>query len=174
MLEDGFVISRSNFLRNEVMNGEKEQHDKGENKTRILVIEDHAIVCQGLTLVINREPDLVVSANAGNADEALEVVEKQQVDLAMVDISLKGANGSQIAEKIKLKCPNLPVLILSMRNEALYSKHALRARAKEYVVNKEATEQIIKALRYVQSLLRSQIFGFTVCVKIEGSVGDDY
>ncbi len=129
------------------MNKKKEQHKKSENKTRILVVDDHAVVRQGLTLLINQEPDLIVSAEAENAEQALEAIEKQQVDLAIVDISLEGMNGIQLTEKIKSKHLHLPVLILTMHDEALYAKRAFRAGAEGYITKHEAAETIITAIR---------------------------
>jgi len=98
-----------------------------ENKTKILIVDDHSIVRKGLIQLINEEPDLVVCAEAENATQALEAIEKKQVDLAIVDISLDGTNGIQLTEKIKSQRPHLPVLILTMHDETLYAKRAFQA-----------------------------------------------
>ncbi len=131
------------------MNEKKEQHDKGENKVRILIVDDHPIVRQGLTQLINQEPDLVVCAEVENAAQALDVIEKQQIDLAIVDISMEGTTGIQLTEKLKLRCPNLPVLILTMYDDPVYFKRALRAGAKGGVTKREAAQNIITAIRTV-------------------------
>ncbi len=128
-----------------------EKQEKSENKTRILVVDDHPVVRQGLIQLINHESDLVVFAEAENAAQALEVLEKESVDIAVVDISLNGTNGIQLTEKIKSKYLDLPVLILTIHDEALYAKRALEAGAKGYVNKREAAETIITAIRLVLS-----------------------
>ncbi|MHC4605138.1 MAG: response regulator [Planctomycetota bacterium] len=124
------------------MKKRKEHHDK----SRILIVDDHTVVRQGLTLLINQEPDLVVCAEAENTTQALEIIEKQQVDLAIVDISLDGPNGIQLTERIKSKHPHLPVLVLTMHDEELYIKRAFQAGARGYITKHEAAETIITAI----------------------------
>ena len=133
------------------MNEKREQHEKSESKTRILIVDDHPVVRQGLIQLINHESDLVVSAEAENAAQALEVLEKESVDIAVVDISLNGTNGIQLTEKIKSKYPDLPVLILTIHDEAVYAQRALEAGAKGYVNKREAAETVISAIRLVLS-----------------------
>ncbi len=133
------------------MNEKKEQHEKSESKTRILIVDDHSIVRKGLIQLINEELDLVVCAEAENATGALEAIEKKQIDLAIVDISLDGINGIQLTEKIKSQRPHLPVLILTMHDEALYAKRAFQAGAEGYVTKQEAAETIITAIRLMLS-----------------------
>ena len=101
--------------------------------------------------MINQEPDLVVCAEAENAAEALKVVEEKQVDLAIIDISLDGTNGIQLTERIKSQYPNMPVLVLTMHDEALYVKRAFQAGAKGYVTKHEAADTIITAIRLMLS-----------------------
>jgi DNA-binding NarL/FixJ family response regulator len=131
------------------MNKRKEHH--GKRKSRILIVDDHAVVRQGLRLLINQEPDLVVCADAENAAEALEAIEKQRVDLAIIDISLDGPNGIQLTERIKSQHPNLPVLVLTMHDEELYVKRAFQAGAKGYVTKHEAAGTVITAIRLMLS-----------------------
>lgn len=146
----------------------KEQYTTSEDKTRILIVNGHPAVRQGLVQLINQEADLRVCVEAGSANQALDAVKKQQIDMAIVDISLEKTNSVHAAEKIRLQCPNLPVLVLSMHNEILHDRSTLEAGAGEYIVDQEATKQILKAIRYIQTLLRCQVFGFTVLVKVEG------
>ena len=133
------------------MNEKKEPHEKSESKTRILMVDDHPVVRQGLIQLINHEPELVVSAEAENAAQALEVLEKESVDIAVVDISLNGTNGIQLTGIIKSKYPGLPVLILTIHDESLYAKRALEAGAKGYVNKCEAADTIITAIHSVLS-----------------------
>jgi DNA-binding NarL/FixJ family response regulator len=131
------------------MKKRKDYHDTG--KSRILIVDDHTVVRQGLMLLINQEPDLVVCAEAENATEALKIIEEQQVDLAIVDISLDGTNGIQLTERIKSQYPTIPVLVLTMHDEALYVKRAFQAGAKGYVTKHEAADTIIAAIRLMLS-----------------------
>ncbi len=133
------------------MTNKKKEQVNSKDKTRILVVDDHPVVRKGLTLLINSESDLMVCAEAENAAQALEVLEKESVDIAVVDISLNGTNGIQLTEKIKSKYPDLPVLILTIHDEAVYAKHALEAGAKGYVNKREAAETVIAAIRLVLS-----------------------
>jgi DNA-binding NarL/FixJ family response regulator len=109
---------------------QEEQHNSIESKARILVVDDHAIVREGLAMLINQEPDLVACAKTENAEDALDVLETEQIDLAIVDISLEGRNGLQLTEQIKSRYPQLPVLILTMHGEAIYAKRAFQAGAR--------------------------------------------
>lgn len=131
------------------MNQAKVQHNSSKNKTRILVVDDHAIMRQGLINLINQESDLVACAEAKNAEQALDAIEKQQIDLAIVDISLEGVSGLELTERMKLRCPNLIILIFSMHDELLYVQRALRAGAAGYVAKYETAEKIITAIRQV-------------------------
>jgi DNA-binding NarL/FixJ family response regulator len=149
----------------EIMNDKEEPYTTSGNKIRIMIVDGRPTVCQGLMQFINEQSGIGFCIGTENANQVLDAIRKQQVDLAIVDISLKNTNGVQLAEKIKLQCPNLPVLKLKMHDEALFAKRGTRAGAREYVISNEATEQIIKAVRYIQSLLRSQIFGFSILVK---------
>jgi len=127
------------------------QYDPSENKTGILVVDDHAIVRQGLMKLIHQESDLVVCAEADNASQALDALEKQQIDLAIVDISLEGTNGLELTKRMKLRHPNVIVLILSMYDGLLYAQRSLQAGAAGYVAKHEAAEKIIAAIRTVLS-----------------------
>jgi two-component system NarL family response regulator len=94
------------------MNKKKEQHDKGENKNRILLVDDDPVVRQELIGLINQAPDFVVCAEAENVGQALTAVENNQVDLAIVATSMEGTTYGQVVEKIKLQRPKLPVLTI--------------------------------------------------------------
>lgn len=133
------------------MADKNEQQREDEHRTRILIVDDHPIVRRGLVQLINQESDLVVCAEAEDANQALQAIEKQQVDLAIVDISLDGTDGIQLTEKIKLKYPRLPVLILTMHDELHHAQRALRAGARGYITKHEAAETIITAIRLILS-----------------------
>jgi len=150
------------------MADKRKQYSSNKDKTRILLVDDYPLMRKGLKLLINHEPDLVVCAQANNARQVSETIEKGHVDvdLAIVDISPVERN-IQLAERIKLQCPNLPVLVLSVSDEAIYLNHTLQPKAKKSVISRQATEQITKAIHYIQTLIKNHIFGFTVLVKVE-------
>ena len=152
-----------------MINYNKRQPESTRNKATTLIVDGHPVIRQALTRLVNQELDLGVCAEAEDANQALDAIEKQQFDFAVVDISEGSKANIQLAEAIKLQCPDLPILILSMHNEALYSKGTSFQQGPRDVENQDVIEQIIEAIRYVQSLLRSRVFGFTVSVKIERS-----
>jgi DNA-binding NarL/FixJ family response regulator len=129
------------------MDQQTSQTQPTNKKSRILVVDDHAIVREGLALLINQEQDLEVCATAANADDALELIKENDIDLAVVDISLDGTSGLQLTERMKLYNPHLPVLILTMHDEELYAKRAFRAGARGFVTKHEASQTIITAIR---------------------------
>jgi DNA-binding NarL/FixJ family response regulator len=158
-------MKNRNFEITEAVNSGKEQNMASQNKTTILIVSDNSIIQQELSNLINREADLEICIEAKCTDQAKGTIEKQQADLAIIDIS---------SNTTRFQYSNIPVIVLSMHNEDSHTKHTLPAETKEYFADKKATEQIIKAIRYVQSLLRSQIFGFTLAVNLERSPRNDH
>jgi DNA-binding NarL/FixJ family response regulator len=120
-----------------------------EKKTKIMVVDDHPIVCQGLAQLINQEHDMVFAGEAGDVNEAIQGIEKIKPDLAIVDISLKGTSGIELTKNILTRYPKILVLIISMYDESLYVERALRAGAKGYLMKQEATDHVITAIRKV-------------------------
>src|ERR1700720_4473717 len=120
-------------------------------KRRILVVDDHPIVRQGLALLINREPDLLVCGEAEEAMGAVHVLNSAHPDVLIVDISLNGPDGLDLLKNIRTTHPTLPVLILSMHDESLYAERALRAGANGYIMKQEATEKVLIAVRRILS-----------------------
>src|SRR6202521_2481153 len=118
-------------------------------KKRILVVDDHPIVRQGLSLLINQEPDLVVCGEAEEATGAMHVLASAQPDVLIVDISLTGPDGLDLLKNIRITHPTLPVLILSMHDESIYAERALRAGANGYIMKQEATEKVLVAVRRI-------------------------
>jgi DNA-binding NarL/FixJ family response regulator len=120
-------------------------------KKRIMVVDDHPIVRQGLALLINRESDLVVCGEAEDAMGAMHVVASARPDVLIVDISLNGPDGLDLLKHIRTTHPDLPVLVLSMHDESIYAERALRAGANGYIMKQEATEKVLVALRRILS-----------------------
>jgi DNA-binding NarL/FixJ family response regulator len=118
-------------------------------KTRILLVDDHPLVREWLTTLINQQPDLVVCGEAEDGPQALSAITPTQPDLAVVDLSLKGGSGLDLIKDLKELHPALLVLVLSMHDEALYAERVLRAGARGYIMKREVTGQIITAIRRV-------------------------
>lgn len=131
-----------------------------ENKARILIVDDHSIVRKGLIQLINHESDMVVCGEAENAAKAVVILQREHVDMAIVDISLDGTDGLKLTEKIKLRYPSLGVLILSMHDELFYVKRAFHVGASGYLAKHNAAEKIITAIRQI---LRGEIY---ICDRI--------
>lgn len=129
---------------------------KSRNKTvRIIIVDDHPIVRQGLAELINHEDDLEVCGDAEDSYEAIKVIRELKPDLAIVDISLKQTSGIELLKDIKVQFPDLSVLVLSMHDEALFAERALRAGAKGYIMKQQATDNVITAIR---KILDGQIY----------------
>jgi DNA-binding NarL/FixJ family response regulator len=117
----------------------------------VFVVDDHPIVRQGLTLLINRESDLAVCGEAEEMHSALRAIQEVKPDILIVDISLNGPDGLELLKNIRMTSPRLPVLILSMHDESIYAERALRAGANGYIMKQEATEKVLVALRRILS-----------------------
>src|SRR5262245_40111343 len=115
-------------------------------KRRVLLVDDHPIVRQGLVELINRQKNLVVCGETGSGREAPELARRLEPDLAVIDVSLKDASGIQLLKTLKLRRPQLPMLVLSMHEEGLYAERALRAGAMGYIMKQEASDMILKAI----------------------------
>ena len=118
-------------------------------KCRVLLVDDHPIVRQGLALLIDREPDLSVCGEAEGAHAAFHAIKTLRPDLVVLDISLSGPDGLDVLKEIRVKTENLPVLILSMHDESIYAERAMRAGANGYIMKQEATERVLVAIRRI-------------------------
>ncbi len=116
---------------------------------RLLIVDDHPLFRKGLEELIHSDANFAVCGEADNAAEAMEVIRKLNPDMAIVDLSLPGANGIELIKNIRAEFPSLPVLVLSMHDESLYALRALRAGADGYVMKHEAMANVIQAIREV-------------------------
>ncbi len=118
-------------------------------KRRIFLVDDHPLVCEGLTIMINRQSDLIVCGEAGSAPEALQAIEMLRPDAALVDLTLASGSGLELLKDLRACCPDTVLVVLSMHDEATYAERALRAGARGYVMKREVTKKVITALRQV-------------------------
>jgi DNA-binding NarL/FixJ family response regulator len=123
---------------------------KGPSKLkRILIVDDHPMVREGLALKIRTQSDLQVCGEAEDIPEAMALVKTTKPDLAIIDLSLKSGNGIDLIKRIKTYDDSIPILVFSMFQENLYAERALRAGARGYVHKGRASREIIDGIRAV-------------------------
>ncbi|HEV3028163.1 MAG TPA: response regulator transcription factor [Planctomycetota bacterium] len=118
---------------------------KGSRKKKVLLVEDHPIVRQGLAEVINRTRELAVCGEASTVKEALRVIPELKPELAIVDLSLGEESGLAFIKDLQVRHPELPVLVLSMHEESFYAERVLRAGAKGYIMKREPVGELRSA-----------------------------
>ena len=116
---------------------------------RIFLVDDHPLVREGLTNLINRQDDLMVCGEAEDSARAIAGIAKTQPDVAIIDISLKNESGLELVKNLGNQFPLVALIVLSMHDEALYAERALRAGARGYVMKRETTKSVHTAIRRV-------------------------
>jgi DNA-binding NarL/FixJ family response regulator len=122
---------------------------------RILIVDDHPMMRQGLAQLISSEPDLAVCQEADTAGQALDLVAARKPDLVLLDISLPDRNGLELIKDIHVFCPEVLILVVSMHDETLYAERVLRAGARGYIMKQEGGKKLMAAIRQV---LNGQIY----------------
>jgi DNA-binding NarL/FixJ family response regulator len=117
----------------------------------VLLVEDHPMFRERLALMIEKRGDMAVCGEADNVNDALELAERLRPDIAIVDITLRGKNGLEFLKDIKARGLELPVLVLSMHDEAIYAERVLRAGALGYITKYEASSEVMAAIEVVLS-----------------------
>ena len=126
-----------------------EEHVETGRKIQILIVDDHPVVRDGLTTVLNHEQDFHVCGQTDDAPEALQAIAELNPDIAIVDISLKSSDGIELTKTIKARYPKLFVIVLSIHDELVYAERVLLAGAKAYLMKDAISENIVKAIRTV-------------------------
>lgn len=117
----------------------------------IVVVDDHPLMRKGLVMSINEEPDFNVTGQADDAESGLDLIEKLDPDLVMVDISLPGMSGLELVKHLHAIKPEMKILVVSRHDESLYAERAIRAGARGYVMKLEAGEVMVKAIRRIMN-----------------------
>ena len=132
--------------------------------TRVMVVDDHAVLRDGLKLLLNQSPGLRVTAEASSGTEALELLSKATVDVAIVDLSMPEMNGIELTQQIRTRWPDTQVVILSMHGSPEFVHRALRAGAVGYVLKESAASDLLEAVkaalakvRYLSPALRENL-----------------
>jgi DNA-binding NarL/FixJ family response regulator len=120
-----------------------------KNRKRIFLVDDHPLVREWLTNLINQQPDLVVCGETEAAPQALQAIARLKLDVAIIDISLKDSSGIDLIKNLKEANNSLRILVLSMHDEMHYAERALRAGASGYVMKRETTRKVVEAIRRI-------------------------
>jgi len=124
-------------------------------KRRIFIVDDHPMVREWLTKLINEQSDLMVCGEAEETVEAIKAIVTQQPDAAIVDLSLRGSSGIDLIQKLKRDCPDVAVIVLSMHEESHHAERALQAGARGYIIKRETTKKVIAG---IQQVLQGKLF----------------
>jgi DNA-binding NarL/FixJ family response regulator len=119
------------------------------NSTRIVIVDDHPLVRERLVELINREPDLIVSGEAEDRQNALEIIGCVQPHLAVIDLSLKNSLGIELIKDLQARSPEILILVVSMQDEMIHAERCIRAGARGYITKQEASRHVMQAIRRV-------------------------
>jgi DNA-binding NarL/FixJ family response regulator len=122
----------------------------GSGKARVLIVDDHPVVREGLALLISTQPDLEVCGEADDVGSACRLLDEGRPDVVVVDISLPGGGGLELIKRIRAQRPSIRMLVSSIHEEGAYAERALRAGALGYVNKREATRTLLDAIRRVR------------------------
>ena len=129
------------------------QPDQSEisRKRSVFIVDDHPIARHGLIALVKSEPDLEVCGHADTAGAALSALRTTPADLVILDVSLGGTSGIELAKQLRAEHPGLLLLLVSMHDETLYAVRALRAGAQGYVMKSAGTARLLEAIRKVSA-----------------------
>src|SRR4029453_10573176 len=118
-------------------------------KSSVFIVDDHPLVREGLTNLINGQNDLIVCGEAKDSAEASDGIAKERPDVAIIDISLTNESGLELIKQLVKQFPQVALIVLSMHDEALYAERALRAGARGYVMKHETSKNVLSSIRRV-------------------------
>jgi DNA-binding NarL/FixJ family response regulator len=118
-------------------------------KSRVFIVDDHPLVREGLTNLINGQDDVMVCGEAKDSAEAIDKIEKEEPEVAIIDISLANESGLELIKHLARQFPQVALIVLSMHDEALYAERALRAGARGYVMKHETSKSVLASIRQV-------------------------
>jgi DNA-binding NarL/FixJ family response regulator len=138
------------------------------NKIKILLVDDHPLVRDGLASLINQQPGFEVCGEAGTEADAMAATARLQPDVVIVDITLETGSGLELLKNLKAAHPQVRTLVLSMHDESLYAERALHAGARGYIMKREAAKRIIAGIQAVHA---GQLF---VSEKISAAMAEKF
>jgi len=116
---------------------------------KVVVVDDHAVVREGLKRIISENPGMAVTGEAGDGHEALKVIQSEPCDVVLLDITMPNRSGLDVLKQLHAESPRLPVLVLSMHSEDQYAVRVLRAGAAGYLTKESAPAKLVQAIRKV-------------------------
>ena len=122
-----------------------------DHKSRVFIVDDHPLVREGLTNLINGQDDLIVCGEGKNSAQSLDGIMKARPDVAVIDISLENESGLELVKQLGTQFPQVALIVLSMHDEALYAERVLRAGARGYVMKHETSKSVLVSIRRVLS-----------------------
>jgi DNA-binding NarL/FixJ family response regulator len=122
---------------------------ESHKKSRIIVVEDHPVLLDGLKQLIGSQPGLACVGAADNTSDAKRVVEQSKPDLMVLDLRLKAGDALELIKSVRVEHPQLKVLVLSQYDELIFAERALRAGASGYIMKENATDEVLRAVRKV-------------------------
>ena len=133
---------------------------------KVLIVDDHPLIRQGIGAVVNGQSDLEICGEAESAAEALRAIADETPDVAVVDLTLKESSGLELIKDIRIRHPDVKILVLSMRDEGYYAERTLRAGAMGYVTKEEGPRKVLEGIRkildgqiYVSEKMASKVMG---------------
>jgi len=145
----------------------------------VLLVEDHPMFRERLSSIISKRGDMAVCGEADNVVDALHLAETLKPNIAIVDITLRGSNGLDFLKDLKARSLALPVLVLSMHDEAIYAERVLRAGARGYITKYEASSEVMAAIEqvlngevYLSRQMTSRMLGRFAVGKKSADAGD--
>src|SRR5215472_7187226 len=118
-------------------------------KNRVFIVDDHPLVREGLTNLINGQDDLIICGEAKNSAQALDGIMKTDPDVALIDISLENESGLELVKQLGSEFPQVALIVLSMHDETLFAERVLRAGARGYVMKHETSKSVLASIRRV-------------------------
>jgi DNA-binding NarL/FixJ family response regulator len=119
------------------------------DKSRVFIVDDHPLVREGLTNLINGQDDLIICGEAKDSVQALDGIMKARPDVALIDISLENESGLELVKQLRSQFPQVALIVLSMHDETLYAERVLRAGARGYVMKHETSKSVLASIRRV-------------------------
>ena len=148
----------------------------GPVRKRILLVDDHPITRDGLTQLINHEPDLIVCGEFDNASQAFTAIESLKPDLVLTDITMPGKSGLELIKDIQALKNGTPVLVMSMHDETIFAERVLRGGGRGYIMKSAGGEKLLQAIRhvlqgdiYVSEKITGKFLGSLAMGSIEGN-----
>src|ERR1043166_9131710 len=116
---------------------------------KIFIVDDHPMMREGLAQLLSHETDLAVCGEAEDAAEALSKIETLKPDLVLLDITLRSTNGLELLKDLRIRVPDLAVLVISMHDESLYAERVLRVGGRGYIMKQEGGKKLMEGIRQV-------------------------